>query len=492
MNNQFSENLKRIRKENNLSQEQLADELGVSRQAISKWESGQAYPEMDKIIFLCDKFHLNIDDLLHKDIKEVKGEDESKKKINSYIDDFLSFLTKSINMFSDMSFKSKIKCIFEQCVLALILFIVSLIIYSIINSVFVNITHLLPYYISSIIMSFLQSVLIVGLVVISIIILFHVFKTRYLDYYNNMDNEPISDKDDNSEDNNSKVDFKKEGEKIIIRDPKHSEYKFINMLFKIIVLVMKFFLLCFGLGVSFVLVLLLISFVGIFLLSKTGLFFVGLLISILASVMVTVIILLLIFNIVFSRKNNKKMMIWSFIISLITFGIGCGFIFIGSLSFDILEHDDSMLQTVSKEYEMKDDLVIYSHRDYDIEYVESDNDNIRVEYTLNKYCKLDEHYNHDRDNAIRSDVYCDNPIKLGKEFINNVNHKKIVPLSSDIEKIVVYTNSSNINRLKENWENELNIMKSNDEKIHYYESEIKRLDEENEELRERIQEYEED
>ena len=55
MNNQFSKNLKKIRKENNLSQEQLADELGVSRQAISKWESAQAYPEMDKIISLCNK-----------------------------------------------------------------------------------------------------------------------------------------------------------------------------------------------------------------------------------------------------------------------------------------------------------------------------------------------------------------------------------------------------------------------------------------------------
>ena len=69
MNNKFSENLKKIRKDNNLSQEQLADELGVSRQAISKWESAVAYPEMDKIITLCDRFNLNIDDLLHKDTK---------------------------------------------------------------------------------------------------------------------------------------------------------------------------------------------------------------------------------------------------------------------------------------------------------------------------------------------------------------------------------------------------------------------------------------
>ena len=82
MNNQFSENLKKIRKDNNLSQEQLADELGVSRQAISKWESGAAYPEMYKIIAICDKFNVNIDDLLHKDIKKVKGEQETKKNIN--------------------------------------------------------------------------------------------------------------------------------------------------------------------------------------------------------------------------------------------------------------------------------------------------------------------------------------------------------------------------------------------------------------------------
>ena len=63
MNNKFSENLKKIRKDNNLSQEQLADEIGVSRQAISKWESAVAYPEMDKIIILSEKFNLNIDDL---------------------------------------------------------------------------------------------------------------------------------------------------------------------------------------------------------------------------------------------------------------------------------------------------------------------------------------------------------------------------------------------------------------------------------------------
>ena len=48
----FKENLIQLRKKANLSQEQLADKLNVTRQAISKWESGQTMPEADKILLL--------------------------------------------------------------------------------------------------------------------------------------------------------------------------------------------------------------------------------------------------------------------------------------------------------------------------------------------------------------------------------------------------------------------------------------------------------
>lgn len=46
----FSEKLLTLRKAKNLTQEQLAEKLDVSRQSISKWESGQAVPEMEKIV----------------------------------------------------------------------------------------------------------------------------------------------------------------------------------------------------------------------------------------------------------------------------------------------------------------------------------------------------------------------------------------------------------------------------------------------------------
>ena len=48
----FGENLKNIRKQRSITQEELAEALGVSRQAISKWESGNGYPETEKLIII--------------------------------------------------------------------------------------------------------------------------------------------------------------------------------------------------------------------------------------------------------------------------------------------------------------------------------------------------------------------------------------------------------------------------------------------------------
>jgi transcriptional regulator with XRE-family HTH domain len=60
----FHEKLQKLRKEKGLSQEALAEILGVSRQAISKWESGQTYPETDKLIALSEIFGVSLDHLL--------------------------------------------------------------------------------------------------------------------------------------------------------------------------------------------------------------------------------------------------------------------------------------------------------------------------------------------------------------------------------------------------------------------------------------------
>ncbi len=61
------EKLYTLRKKSGLSQEQLAEQLGVSRQAISKWESGQSVPESDKLIVISNYFKVSLDYLLKED-----------------------------------------------------------------------------------------------------------------------------------------------------------------------------------------------------------------------------------------------------------------------------------------------------------------------------------------------------------------------------------------------------------------------------------------
>ena len=60
----LSEKLYTLRKQSGLSQEQLAEQLNISRQAISKWESGQAVPETEKLLLLSNYFNVSLDYLL--------------------------------------------------------------------------------------------------------------------------------------------------------------------------------------------------------------------------------------------------------------------------------------------------------------------------------------------------------------------------------------------------------------------------------------------
>ena len=455
MNNQFSENLKKIRKEHNLSQEQLADELGVSRQAISKWESGSAYPEMDKIIALCDKFNLNIDDLLHKDIKEVKGEDETKKNINNLIDSFLNFVTDTINLFSSMNFKSKIKCIFEQIVIGTILFLCSLIIIAILNSLVGSILKFLPGNIEIFMSNIFDSLLYTLCTVGSVIILAHIFKTRYLDYYDKIKTDTKIEENDTKENNNekdidkeNKIMFKNNENKIVIRDPKHSEYRFINGIFKLFIGIIKFFLLCIAFSVSITLICLFVAIAVSFLICKTGIFFIGILLALLAASTIAAIILVLILNFVFNRKSNKKMMIWGFVLSLAIFGLGCGLVFSGSLNFEIVNENDEALKTVKTEHIMKDDLKIYSDDDTPIEYIESDINNVVIEYSLSEACDLKEFVGHYGEIVPSGECY--NVTGYIKKFVKNVNDYKIILMDGDIKNITVYANKNNIEKIKNN------------------------------------------
>ena len=64
----FGDRMQEIRRANGLTQEQFAEELKVSRQAVSKWESGRGYPEIEKILYICNRSGVTLDRLFAEEV----------------------------------------------------------------------------------------------------------------------------------------------------------------------------------------------------------------------------------------------------------------------------------------------------------------------------------------------------------------------------------------------------------------------------------------
>lgn len=83
----FNEKLIGLRKSKGLSQDELGDKLGVSRQTISKWELAQSYPDFQRLVLLSDYFGLSLDALVKDvDVQDVRDKNLSDKQISTIYD----------------------------------------------------------------------------------------------------------------------------------------------------------------------------------------------------------------------------------------------------------------------------------------------------------------------------------------------------------------------------------------------------------------------
>ena len=87
----FSEKLQNLRKQHGLTQEELAAKLFVSRTAISKWESGRGYPNIDSLKEISKFFSVSVDELLSSDELINAAHDENRKNISDLLDMLAGF-----------------------------------------------------------------------------------------------------------------------------------------------------------------------------------------------------------------------------------------------------------------------------------------------------------------------------------------------------------------------------------------------------------------
>ena len=458
MNSNLAKNLKKIRKENNLSQEDLASILGVSRQAISKWESKVSYPEMDKIVLLCKKFNLNIDDLLHKDIKEVKDNINVQNKIKANLNKIFDFIINSFELFWQMTLKMKIKFILEQIIIVIVMLLIwnggaylgSFLIEQVLRKIPRDI-YIIIYNVFS------NLYLILGLI-FNIIIIVKLYKVRYYNtYVSYLENNFVKDNNNNFEKlKKDDIDFKDNittSGKIIIENKNSTDDHFFDLLTNIIIGIIKIM----GLGIagflSCTLVCIIVGLICSFLIVKSGLFFGGIFLLSLALGIINGLAVVLLLNFIFNRESNFKVMINVFIGSIIFLGLGGGLTLVSLVGFSDTSLSDNYLKKESIEVAMQNNLYLITYDKDNISYQELDIDNIKIEYKINEACKVEEKVRSNGNLYLRTS--CDNKNIIIKELINSLNNNEIYNFSNNIhtiKDITVYGKKENLDIIRNNLE----------------------------------------
>lgn len=80
---EISKCIKNARQKNNISQESLAEQLGISRQTISSWETGKSYPDIVSVIKMSDIFNISLDKMLKEDKKLINNMQEKMDTVKS-------------------------------------------------------------------------------------------------------------------------------------------------------------------------------------------------------------------------------------------------------------------------------------------------------------------------------------------------------------------------------------------------------------------------
>ena len=401
----FSDKLQKIRKENNITQEQLADKLNVSRQAVSKWESGTAYPDTEKLIQISKIFNVSLDELIND--KEIHNE-KIKKKIDfmEIVNKVIEFISKSISMFFAMKFGEKLKCLFEMIILLLAMVLVAWMCNSIIIEIIRKIFIFLPGNVISVITNITGAFLHIVWIILIVMIFIKIFKTRYLDYYviitDDSVDKPII------EEPIKELKEKKEY-KVVIRDPEHSNFNLLKKIGKIFIFFLKILAICLAIPVIIAFIFLMILFVISMAYLFYGLFFNGITLALLGMLAFTLLIIWFMYNLIFNQKNAYQRMFIVFIISISLIGIGTGISVVSLHDFEIVNDEIAMDKEQIITVSMQDNLIIHDLARLDDSkiVIQEDYEDIKIEARAPENINLDAYayYLYDEDENEQENRY---------------------------------------------------------------------------------------
>ena len=302
----FASNLQKLRKRENMSQEALAEKLDVTRQSVSKWESGATYPEMDKLISICKIFNVDMDTLVNGDVKEEnKQEKDSSINTKDLLNKFNILMKKIVCLFESMSFKEIIEFLVTVFLL-IILILVGTIAKDIIeNLIGTNLLYGITY-VGPTLNTIFRLIVDILYIFFSIVIFIYVLKIKYLDRIKIKEN---TDKEIVIKEKEKRVE---EVEKVIIKDDNSNSLS--RTLAKIIIYIIKFFIICFLVAplICIIVLALILGFEVLFVFK--GLPLIGILLWTIVALMISAICFEVPLNFVINHKNNYKIIMITLLI----------------------------------------------------------------------------------------------------------------------------------------------------------------------------------
>ena len=446
----FASNLQKLRKRENMSQEALAEKLDVTRQSVSKWESGASYPEMDKLISICKIFNVDMDTLVNGDVDEKKDTNkETTINTKDLLDKFNTLMKKIVCLFESMSFKEIIEFLVTVFLLIIIILIGTVpkdIIENLIgDGLLYDIAYVGP--VLNTIFTFIVDIL---YSVFSIVIFIYVLKIKYLDRIKINED---TDKEIVVKEKEKRVE---EVERVIIKD--NNSNSLTRTLAKIIIYIIKFFVVLFLFAplICIVVFAVMLGFEVLFVIK--GLPLIGILLWTIAGIIITSLCFEVPLNFVINHKNNYKRVMITLLISLIIIIIGS---IIFAFEFFSLTYVDSLpidvkTKEITETLPMTSDFKTIGYYHNDIEYVVDDSLTDRVEVTVTYYDYLVD-YNIEvelhNDNLL---VYMDSPKEFSfkdalDKISDDIKDGKIYNYDKLNEyKVTIKTSSNNSNIIKNN------------------------------------------
>lgn len=346
----FGDKLIELRKKNGLSQEELAEKLGVSRQSVSKWESNNTYPETDKIIQIANLFDCSMDDLINDKVTNVESTlRKNKSNVKNIWNSFLSFITDTVDMFAKMKFLEGLKCIIVILVLGFLLNIAGLMICNTAAGVISSIFSFLSAERVSLMRDVLKGIFHLIWFVISVIAIIHAFKIKYLNKYETVKKE--KQEKEIKENNKQEVNF--------VKTKEDEPFIFLEVLAKIVIVFIKFMACWVIIGTIFAAIGLIITTVISLTYIPTNIVFLWIFLLSLAAAIVSIQIIILLIKFIFNKKVNVPLNLIIFISCLVISGISIGLMALSIRNIEVID-DNSFLNLEEKVIELhyKDNLVI--------------------------------------------------------------------------------------------------------------------------------------